>query len=272
MSHRLLVCACLVLAGTLTPAWAEGEPTTTVGLPGQIRDLVLPGSELESRPNTDRKTPIVLRIIRVFPHGTAHRYDLEYVGLEPGSFNLRDYLQRKDRSSTADLPSIQVKIDSVLPPGQVVPNELPIQGTPRPGGYRIALILGGVVWLIGLLLILGAGRRRRKQQTTTAPVQSLADRLRPLIDEALAGRGDPVRLAELERTLISFWTRKLHRQQCKPAETLTELRRHPEAGPLLVQLENWLHRPGSSGKIDTATLLEPYRRLPADVLEVEVRA
>ena len=61
---------------------------------------VLPGSELEVKPIGER-TPIVLRIVRVFPHGTAFRYDLEYYGLEPGSFDLKDYLQRKDRSSTA---------------------------------------------------------------------------------------------------------------------------------------------------------------------------
>ena len=60
-----------------------------------------------SKPLDDRRAPVVLRIVDVYPHGTAFRYDLEYYGLEPGTFDLRDYLRRKDGSSTADLPPIR---------------------------------------------------------------------------------------------------------------------------------------------------------------------
>jgi hypothetical protein len=232
----------------------------------------LPGSELEAKPVTDRKTPVVLRIVRVWPHGTAHRYDLEYVGLEPGKFDLRDYLVRKDGSSTADLPAIPVTISSVLSPGQVLPNDLTLQGTPRPGGYQLALIVGGVLWLIGLVLILVLFRRRRPRESVRDRPLTIADRLRPLIDDALAGRVDPVILAALERTLIAFWVRKLKLQHLEPAEALVELRQHPDAGPLLLQLETWLHKPGSSVRVAPAGLLEPYRHLPAEALDAGVPA
>jgi hypothetical protein len=272
MSIRICLVTGLLVLVSRTAANVEDVPASTVGLPGQIHGLVLPGSELEAKPVTDRKTPVVLRIIRVWPHGTAHRYDLEYVGLEPGAFDLRDYLVRKDGSSTADLPAIPVTINSVLPPGQVLPNDLPLQGTPRPGGYRLVLISAGVSWLLGLVLILVLFRPRSPRASPLTRPRTIADRLRPLIEDALAGRGNPVLLADLERTLIAFWVRKLGLQDLEPAEALVELRQHPDAGPLLVQLETWLHKPGSPVRVAPAGLLEPYRDLPAEALDAGVRA
>src|SRR5207248_6148738 len=125
-----------------------------------IEQVVLPGSELEVKPLDDRKTSIVLRIQDVAPHGTAFRYDFVYYGLEPGTFDLKSYLRRKDGSSAADLPPLPVTIRSVLPPGQVEPNKLELQGSPWLGGYRLALMLGGSAWVVGLAAV-GFARRRK---------------------------------------------------------------------------------------------------------------
>src|SRR5262245_49219942 len=70
----------------------------TVGMSGRMDQVVLPGSELEVKPLEDRRTPVVLRIANVYPHGTAKRYDFVYYGLEPGSYDLRNFLRRKDGS------------------------------------------------------------------------------------------------------------------------------------------------------------------------------
>src|SRR5690242_7913189 len=87
-------------AWLIVPAHAHGDavPETRVGIAGRLDQVVIPGSELEVVPHEDRKLPIRLRIVAVYPHGSAFRYDLEYQGLEPGSFNLKDYLRRKDAS------------------------------------------------------------------------------------------------------------------------------------------------------------------------------
>src|SRR5262249_46015932 len=149
----IVVCLPLLLAADTPP---------TVGFAGRLRDVVLPGSELEPKPLVDRKTPVVLRVLRAEPVLDGFRYDLEYIGLEPGSFDLRDYLRRKDGSPTNTLPEVRVTVASVLPPGQVLLNPLEGRATPRPGGYRLALAIGGVAWALGLLAILFVGRRRRK--------------------------------------------------------------------------------------------------------------
>ncbi|MFO0842534.1 MAG: hypothetical protein U0797_09085 [Gemmataceae bacterium] len=117
------------------------------------------------------------------------------------------------------------------------------------------------------MAILFLGRRRRVREREAARPRSLADHLRPLVEDAVTGRASPGRLAGLERALITYWGRKLELSQERPVDALAELRRHPEAGPLLVRLESWLHRPGRPDTIDVGALLEPYRHLPPDALE-----
>jgi hypothetical protein len=237
---------------------------------GRITQLVLPGSELEAVPHEDRKLPIVLRVVGVYPHGSAFRYDLEYHGLEPGTFDLRNYLRRKDGSSTADLPALPVKVVPLLPPGQVTPHPLQIRETPFLGGYRALQIAVGTVWGLGLVAIIYYGFLRRKTGATGPTAgrpASLADRLRPLVEGAMAGRLSQPQLASLERSLLAYWRKRLHLEKADPAQAIEQLRSHAEAGPLLEQLEHWLHRPGSPGAVDPIRLLEPYQRLPADALE-----
>jgi hypothetical protein len=250
---------------------AEGR-TSTVGLPARIAHLDLPGSELEVKPLADRRRPIVLRIVNVEPHGDAFRYDLEYYSLEAGSFDLRDYLQRTDRSSAADVPPIPVTVQSVLPPGQIKPHELSPQPLRGLGGYRVLLIGGGVFWVAVLLMILFVGRRKRVVEMAPIRPVTLTDRLRPLVEGAMAGSLAPEKLAELERTLIYWWNRRLHMAEHRPADAVAELRRHAEAGPLLRQLEVWLHQPGTGGTVDVTALLRPYQNVAPDALDQEVKA
>jgi hypothetical protein len=277
MAHRVLrtkgacplfslaLCAFLLFTSS---AYTQ-QATTKVGMTGRIEQLVLPGSELEAVPAEERKTPIVLRVAAVFPHGSAYRYDLEYYGLEVGTFDLKEYLRRKDGSSKADLPAITVKVQPLLPPGQVTPNPLEIHKAPSLGGYRTLQIVAGTAWAVGFLAIIYIGflRRKRRDPSVRAKPRSLADRLRPLVEGAIAGQLSQPELANLERTLLAFWRQRLDLNRADPAEAIERLRCHPEAGPLLEQLEIWLHRPGPNVRVDPVHLLQPYQSLPPDALE-----
>jgi hypothetical protein len=244
---------------------ADGQRKATVGMTGKIEQIVLDGSELEVVP-LDRKSPVVLRIIEAYPHGSAYRYDLAYYGLEPGEFDLKPYLRRKDRTTTADLPSIRVTVEPVLPPGHLLPHELEPKGSPFLGGYRLALLAFGSFWLLGMVAFVFYGWRKRKAIDGPERAVTLADRLRPLVEDAMAGTLTPVQRAELERMLLAYWQRRLNLGAMKPHEVFVALRRHPEAGPLLEQLELWLHRPGPAPIVDLARLLRPYRDVPADTV------
>jgi hypothetical protein len=240
-------------------------------MPGKLTGVVLPGPELEPKPHDDRKRPVVIQALTAYPHGTAFRYDIEYYGLDPGTYNLSNYLRRKDGSPATGLPPIPVRVNPVRPPGQVEPNALAIDDGPRIGGYRLLLIAGGVLWVLGLLAIVGwmlSPLLRSRQALAEARPVSLADRLRPLVEGALAGKLSQPELAGLERTLLAFWRRRLNLEAAEPAEAMRTMRKHPDAGPLLSQLEAWLHRPGPHEPVDVAALLRPYRDLPPDAADL----
>ncbi len=248
---------------------APVRSNTTVGMPARIDQLVLAGTELEVRPIDDRRAPIVVRIVDAYPHGSAFRYDIVYYGLEPGAYDLRDSLRRKDRSSTKDLPPIRVVVEPLLPPGQLEPHRLALAPSPWLGGYRLLMVLGGLAWLGGLAAIVLAGRRKRVDSVAAASrALTLADRLRPLVDRAVSGQLSTGEHAELERLLIGYWRRRLDLEGAAPAKLIGLLRNHAEAGPLLRQLEDWLHRPaGTAGPVDVVALLERYQTISADDLE-----
>jgi hypothetical protein len=236
---------------------------------GRLEGVVLPGTELTERRLEDRKGKVVLRVARVYPHGSAFRYDLEYFGLEPGTHDLREYLQRRDGTPLGELPPLLVKVNPVLPPGQVQPNKLEIEKSPRLGGYRILLIVGIAVWAIGLAVLLGSfffPRRKTAAVASERPV-SLAERLLPLIEGAVAGTLSRAQLANLERALLAYWRKRLKLESAEPGAAVEALRTHPEAGPLLAQLEAWLHQPGPAQSVDVPKLLAPYRDLPPEAID-----
>jgi len=268
---------------------------STVGMPARIEELVLPGPELVVAPG-DAHGPIVLRITRTSPHGTAFRYDLEYSILEPGEYDLRQALQRADGSRAdkegGDVPPIPVTIRSVLAAGSMKPHA-PAEGAVPPfGGYRTLLIAGAVVWTLGLFALLFARRKRRQAlEASRAKPRTLAERLRPLVERAQAGTLSRSDRAALELALVAYWRKKLGLEERAPEEALEIMRTHADAGPLLRGLENWLHRPRSqrararaasdAAAIDApatdraidydateiAALLAPYRDLPADAFD-----
>lgn len=262
----------LLLAAVTAPAADRDAPArprsrSTVGMPARLEQVVLPGPELEVKPIEDRRAPLVVRIAAVYPHGTDFRYDIIYYGLEPGRYDLRESLRRKDGAPLKDLPALPVSVEPVLPPGQIEPHRPPLESSPRLGGYRWLAIAGGLAWFAGLVAIALGGRRRRiAAEAAAARPMSLADRLRPLVEAAMAGTLGRGQEAELERLLIGYWRRRLGLERAEPARVMAVLREHDEAGPLLRRLEDWLHRPpGEAARAaDVAALLAPYRSIPAE--------
>lgn len=266
---------CWFVLALLTPSYGHAEedgarPQTTVGMVGRFEEVKIPGSELEVIPLEDRDTPLVVRIVRTFPHGTDFRYEIEYYGLEPGEYDLRDYLRRIDGSDTEAVPRLAVTVAPVLPPGQVRPNELVAGKPPRLGGYKRLLITLAVVWVVGLALIIGLWRKSKAaSDPADARPKTLAERLRPLVDRALAGDATQAELASLERSLLTYWRKRLNLHSMSASAAIRELRNHPDAGGLMTQLESWLHRPEEQPDLDIEALLSPYRDVPEDDFEMD---
>jgi len=243
---------------------AEPLASPTTGMDGEVLNLVLPGSQLEPKALEDTNSPIVLRVVQVFPHVDDWRYDLSFYGTVPGSYDLRDHLQRKDGSGMDAVPPIPVEVLAIRPPGELVRPGLELQKPPRLGGYKLALITAGVFW-VGVLALLVFGFRKKTEMQLAQRVKpvTLADVLRPLVKKAQAGELSQSGQAELERTLLGIWRKRLGMEDEDPALAIIKLRDDPEAGALLRELEKWLHKPGSADEVDVAELLKPYEKLPA---------
>ena len=243
-------------------AAATQSHESSVGMPARIVQQVLPGTELVPRPlGTDSE--VVLRIIEVFPHGSDQRYTFEYYGLEPGDYDLRDWLVRKDGSSTEDLPAMPVTIHSVLPPGAVKPSRLPVGELPELGGYQWTLIGISVLWMFGLVVLIywRRGQAIAARGVAARPPPTLAQRLRPLVEGAIAGKLSSQQRSTLEMSLLAYWRQRLQLDDLTAADVLARVKAHPDAGPLWLGLEDWLHRPNPPQDVDVAALLRPYENV-----------
>ncbi len=251
------------LVGLVPVTEAEDLRSPTVGAAGHIDQLVLPGPELVGKPLVEGD-PIVVRIVDVFPHGDSFRYDIRFHGMEPGKYDLVKWLVRKDGSEVGELPEIPIEIISLLPPGQIQPNELESGWLPRLGGYRNLLIAAVVLWLLVLLSLIFLGRKKPEPAAEPEHQLTLADLLQTRIEAALANRMEPKQYAELERMLFAFWRKRLNLEDQATAVALVTIKQNDEAGPLMNQLERWLHSPHPSKDVNLAELLKPFQNLPAD--------
>ncbi len=251
---------------------AVAHPQIRFSLSGEhLTDFTWPAEE-EGDGNgnglTRRLGRVVVRRLAVRPHGTAHRYDFEVYGREDGTFDLTDVLVLADGGAPADdVPPVWVRVVDPLPAGQVEPTPLEATALPRLGGYRLLLGLGATAWVAGLAALLLVGRQRRRVSTEGAPARpvTLAERLRPLVEQAVRGELDPRQQARLERLLVATWRQQLGLEGLPPAEALRRLREDQQAGALLRALEAWLHHPpGRAAPPDLDALLAPYRDQPAE--------
>ncbi|MDG1889988.1 MAG: hypothetical protein P8L18_01650 [Verrucomicrobiota bacterium] len=245
-------------------------PVSFIGMEAEISQWVIPGTEVRVKAMADREVPVVVRVAATYPHGSDHRYDLVYYGLEEGQFNLSDFMERLDDRDDSSIPPIMVKISSSLPAGQVEPSSLDHTVLPARGSYRKQLILIVLAWAGVLLGILFSGRfGKQSAAVATEPTTTLAERLQPIVERAMLGQLSKDEQAALERMLFTWWQRKLNLQEMEPVSALRVLREHEEAGPIFRALEDWLHKPGGSVDADIHSLLAPYRYLSPDEMKLD---
>lgn len=266
MSLRGAIIAFVLTAGAL----AAADPSREIGIEGDV-EITLGRGDYQPKALDDR-TPLILRIEEVKPKPDGKfAYDFHYIGFEPGPHRLSDYLVNPDGSPAEELGGLVVNVKSILPPDH---NGVLNPYFPRPfpwfGGYRAALTAFGVLWALGLLAFIWSARRRKSGVVATAepPPPSYAERMRPLVEAAAEGRLGADGQAALERLMTGYWREKLALPDQRMADSLAAMKRHPEAGRLILALERWLHRPGGASREEINGLLEPYRNTAAAEREV----
>lgn len=247
----------------------KADSSPSLGVTQMIEQIVLPGTLLTHKKVDPTTSPLMVRVVRSFPHGDAFRYDISYFGMDAGNYDLRDFLVREDGSSIDDLPEIPVTINTILEEGHIEPNQLEVGSLSRYGGYWQLLWLGAIVWIVILLAMVFVGRGKKSQEVLVFEKKvTLAELLKPSVEKAIDGSLPQEKHAELERLLFAFWQRKLVLDDLEPAQALHQIRNNEESGPLIRKIEAWLHSPpGTQEEIDVAELLKPYQKYQASELE-----
>ena len=225
----------------------------------------LPGSELEAKPIEDR-AHAVGRPDRCgsIPTERRFRYDIVYYGLEPGEYDLKDYLRRKDGSSLKDLRRSRSRSSRYC--RRVRSSRIGWRWTTSPflGGYRLLLDRSGLGMGRGLGRDFACRPPERPRPGVAARPVTLADRLRPLVNAAMAGT---LRRGSKRSSSGSDWllAQAARAGTARPARVHAAAPRSRRGRPALLRLEDWLHRPaGTAEPVDVAALLEPYQSIPAD--------
>ncbi len=251
---------------------AKNETVTpTVGIEGAI-SVVLPAAHLQAAPLAE-KPRMIVRIAAATPTDDGHtQYDVRYIGLAPGRYDLSNYLVLPPGETSAKLPAIPVTIDSILPEnheGSLVSSEL--EKISLPGGYTVFFIAVWACWAIMLIPLIFLGRAKKQPVIHEEPpyTPTLADLLRPLVHKALEGQMTLADKTRLERLLMNYWCTRMNLDRTEMITTVEQLKQHPQAGELLRHLEYWLHEPPGRHHVDLAEVLTPYQTIPADEAAVQ---
>ena len=242
----------------------------TVGIESSI-EISLPRGDLSPMGVKDR-TDLILRVASVRPQDGGYIYDLRYIGLLPGDYNLSSYLLMPDGISPPEgLPAVAVKVLPLLPQGHHDLVSKQLKAHMPPGGYKLFFTIVCVAWA-ALVLPLIFAFREKKQVVVEKVVRpaTLAELLRPLVEKALVGELDASGKGHLERLLMGYWQKELKLDEASIFEMLQKIKQHPEGGKLIEKLEYWLHRPPEAGSVDIDELLSPYKKISAASVEQEV--
>ncbi len=248
----------------LTPvlSMAQTPPVETpLGFPVTLTDIYIPGAEAEPIPRKDNASSLVIRVLAIKPAADGHRYDLEVYGLDAGIHALADYLQYMGGEPVQGLETtLRVTTKHALDE-LPQPQELTLVSPKKLGGYRMVSIALGVLWFAGLLAILFYKKRGPAAEAASERPLTLHEKLHALVTRAAEGALSEDEKAQLERLIVGHWKREIPDLDAdSPAKALRELRQHPEASPLIMKLEEWLHAPNAStNQEEIQRLLQPFQ-------------
>jgi len=236
-----------------------GAAPPTVGIEGRLR-VVAPAGQLDVLP-LNRTNRLIARIVGTQPMpGQSNLYDIRFVGLVPGQYDVRAVMCGADAQGSTNAPLI-VQVAALLPTNHN--GALAFERTPQLGvrvGYRWRM--GGLwlAWAGALAPLIWLGRQKKVVacvMPTVAPPTPAA-LLAPLVAKAREGSLTVQDKARMEQLLMCVWRERLMLADASPGSLRVHVRAHAETGCLLTALEQWLYEPPGRHACDIAALLACY--------------
>ena len=247
----------------ISSLWSFSQTKAPLGLPKTLEDLYLPGSKIEVIPRTNNESSLVIRILEIKPAANGFRYDFEIYALDPGTHRIAEFLRYatyrspiKDLDATFEVTTTH-PLDTLPKPSEPEPVE-----PEKLGGYKNLVIVLGIFWLLIFLAIIFYRKKHRTDLVVEKPLPTLHEKLQVLVSVASQGEINDQQQANLERLILGHWKEQIPEiDSLTPARALVELRSHPEASPLILKLEEWLHAPNTKlSREEFLPLLAPYAK------------
>ena len=200
------------------------------------------GPALRAKVQRDADSPLIVRL-QHSPEST--QYEARFIGNISGQYDLREWLEHVDGSAFDFTSPMLVEIISTLPkdPRSDLFDVDGFQPT-FSGGYRWGLALVVLAWLAVPITVIARRLLAQPQEIEVAPVAppiSLADQLKPLIEAASRGELSTSEKARFELLLVHYWRETADLPELDMARSIQQLRAHPQAGPIIAAVEQWLH-------------------------------
>jgi hypothetical protein len=216
----------------------------------EIHGVMIPGPELRVRKDHGLTAPMIVRIVAVYPHGTAgFRYDFHCIPMVPGKQDLTSFLETTGGEPAIGLKPLVIEATSVLPAGPVGELAKPPANTiPRAGGYGEMIPIGLGFWAASAIGVFWYFRKRKAsmQLAEALPQPTLGEQLRSQLQRAIASSLGTGELAELERLVLAYCRERLGLADASDPAVYDALRDNPTSALWLSTLEAWLHRPSTS--------------------------
>lgn len=242
-------------------AQATPAVSSVRGITGRIR-IETDQSIVQGRPDLDLDSPLLVRVAAIEPLENGRTaFDLEFIGMDVGVFDLRDVLVVAGGQSADSLQPIPIEILSKL--GEDAPTDVYLATSPPndiPVGYWTVLFVLAFAWILVPLIVLA---RRMHQPTpeeeSHEDAPTVLDRIRPLVEAASQRQLSISEQGQLELLLYAHWQEALGLGDDR-AEAIRSLRIHKDGGRILRAVEEWLHAPDQSKPKDSDidALLLPY--------------
>ena len=239
-SCRLIVVGLVILLFTTS---VQAEPMAKIerGITGKYT-FEYAGPALRAKVQRDTDSPLIVRL----QHSPASsQYEARFIGNISGHYDLRDWLEHADGSAIETIAAMPIEIVSTLP-NDPRSDLFDVDGFQPKfyGGYRWGLALAVLAWLAVPIAVIARRLLTRPQEIEAAPVApplSLADQLKPLIEAASRGELSTSDKARFELLLVHYWRESAGLPGLDMARSIQRLRSHPQAGPIIAAVEQWLH-------------------------------
>lgn len=247
---KFILTTLLILSVNL---FAEKNPG--VGLVKRVT-VSFPGEEIMAA-KVDEKSEAMVRILNKKKTADGFTYDIEFIGLEPGTYNLVKYLRSAVTGEPLNLPEYSVEVDTVLNKdfqGELVDFQKSVE-TLTPWYKKLNYLIIGF-WVILLPAIIFLGRKKQVvEEIIEVKEKSLNEKIQELLT-TLKGKSSKEIWQKIEGLIFQHWCKEKNLGNMPMHEAMVKLKADSEAGPFILKLEQGLHSKSLKNEQEVTDLIQ----------------